>query len=650
MFRANPEAFGGNINVLRSGAILRIPGPESVADVGAGEAASEIGRQTAAWRAGTASEEPARLRLVTPSEAGTAAPAAPSGSADPQARIAELGREIEESRRLLELRSAELAQLQRQVEEQAAAQAAAAAPAAEPEAEVPAAPEAAAPEAATPPAPVAETAPAPAAEAPAPAAAPAAPETSFVDTLTDNWQYVLGGAALLLGGVFAVGYLRRRREEDFDESIRSFEPPAAAPVPSETRRLRALKMPAAGGMVVGTTTEDQELEDFRTATIPPSGRKAEDHGVSFDDTLSSEESADLDKGDPLAEADFHMAYGLYDQAADIVKQGLEKEPGRRDYEIKLLEIYFVSGDKENFLASARRFDASRDDGDGADWDRVLIMGHQLAPDDPLFEGGAPRGGVDLNLEGGDSRVDLELLSPPGEEGVDLDLGQALQAADSEADTGESKALDIDLDIDDTGLIRTAEMERLRDQTAEMPTVEMPRAHGQGDSPTMEATRLQPAPGTEATVEMAMDDLGIDIGDVDAVSEDDVTQLLPAADDLSGLADAAGEMDFDLTEAASGEPPADEGAETQILDIGGAIEESIESTGAAGRISLDELPQMSELEPVTMSEVGTKLDLAQAYVDMGDPDGARSILEEVLKEGSASQKQEARRLLDSLPGA
>ena len=64
----------------------------------------------------------------------------------------------------------------------------------------------------------------------------------------------------------------------------------------------------------------------------------------------------------------------------------------------------------------------------------------------------------------------------------------------------------------------------------------------------------------------------------------------------------------------------------------------------------QVPQLSQLEPVTMSEVGTKLDLARAYMDMGDPDGARNILQEVLAEGSASQKQEARRLIDTLPGA
>ena len=51
----------------------------------------------------------------------------------------------------------------------------------------------------------------------------------------------------------------------------------------------------------------------------------------------------------------------------------------------------------------------------------------------------------------------------------------------------------------------------------------------------------------------------------------------------------------------------------------------------------------------MTEVGTKLDLARAYVDMGDPAGARSILEEVLDEGDEGQRQQAQQLLDSLPG-
>jgi len=46
-------------------------------------------------------------------------------------------------------------------------------------------------------------------------------------------------------------------------------------------------------------------------------------------------------------------------------------------------------------------------------------------------------------------------------------------------------------------------------------------------------------------------------------------------------------------------------------------------------------------------IGTRLDLARAYLDMGDPEGARSMLDEVLSEGSAAQKEEARKLLAEL---
>jgi pilus assembly protein FimV len=73
-----------------------------------------------------------------------------------------------------------------------------------------------------------------------------------------------------------------------------------------------------------------------------------------------------------------------------------------------------------------------------------------------------------------------------------------------------------------------------------------------------------------------------------------------------------------------------------------------ATTRTTKIKADDL-SLPELEPVTMSEVGTKLDLARAYMDMGDPEGARSILEEVVQEGSASQKQEAQRLIETLPG-
>ncbi|VAW80244.1 hypothetical protein MNBD_GAMMA14-2050, partial [hydrothermal vent metagenome] len=53
------------------------------------------------------------------------------------------------------------------------------------------------------------------------------------------------------------------------------------------------------------------------------------------------------------------------------------------------------------------------------------------------------------------------------------------------------------------------------------------------------------------------------------------------------------------------------------------------------------------ELTDMDEVSTKLDLARAYIDMGDPDGARSILDEVIEEGSDDQKDEARGIMEQI---
>jgi len=84
-----------------------------------------------------------------------------------------------------------------------------------------------------------------------------------------------------------------------------------------------------------------------------------------------------------------------------------------------------------------------------------------------------------------------------------------------------------------------------------------------------------------------------------------------------------------------------------LDVGTATVPDTAFT-ATQKLSSEDLA-LPDLEPVTMSEVGTKLDLARAYMDMGDPEGARNILEEVMSEGSLAQKQEAQRLIESLPG-
>ena len=62
---------------------------------------------------------------------------------------------------------------------------------------------------------------------------------------------------------------------------------------------------------------------------------------------------------------------------------------------------------------------------------------------------------------------------------------------------------------------------------------------------------------------------------------------------------------------------------------------------------EEMEPPGDGELTDLDEVSTKLDLARAYLDMGDPDGARSILDEVIEEGSDDQKNEAQEILQKI---
>ncbi|MEX0734670.1 MAG: FimV/HubP family polar landmark protein [Steroidobacteraceae bacterium] len=683
LYRANPEAFIGNINLLRAGAILRVPPSEEIASIAAAEAASEVREQHAAWRAAGGGQESGRLRLVTPPEGEAAAEAAtPDATGRVESQIESLEKDIAEQRRLLELRNQELAALQERLAQARAEEAAAAAKAAADQA---------AAEAPPPELPVDETAVAPEDDIAQPEAPPAAveperevapperapvAEPSFLQKLTDNWMILLGGVALLLVGLLGYGYYRRRREEDVGAALKGFDLPATAPVPSETMRLRALGTgDKTAEMVRPLVFDDTDDDDDIVVEERPVARpktEAPRPSAGHEETISAEAALDLDQADPLAEADFHMAYGLYDQAVDLVRMALQKSPNRTDLKLKLAEIHFVAGDTTQFLSVAR--DLRRSLGGGGDWDRIVIMGRQLAPDEPIFAGSVKQAGVDLSLEGGDNLVDLDLLSAPdGDEGLDLDLGKVAASTDSSEETGENTALEFNLDEGPTSFTTTQEITgRGIPGTVEMPTLELPST----ETPTVETPTLKMGTqaardratgvSTDSTAEMSIVDLGLDLGDLDNLPDlDDATAIATGVHEEATQIAHRGDTTQVMTRKADDDDdgtalmPGGTGATAVLpkidfgeidLDLGAAPDEGDSSPTARDRMATEQMPQLSPLEPVTMSEVGTKLDLARAYMDMGDPDGARNILQEVLAEGSASQKQEARRLIDTLPGA
>jgi pilus assembly protein FimV len=810
IYRANPSAFEGNMNVLRAGSRLQLPGDAELQAISPGEASAEVRKQYQAWSEARGASPPSgsgQLHLVPPQEtasatgapsAATAAAAAGGGAAQAAGnaamsqRVQQLEAQLAESQRLLQMRNDELAQLQARVSQSkpaTGAAPAAAAPAHVPPAPTPApapsVPPAHAPaeNAAPAPTPAPTPAPAPAATpTPPPAAAPApakppaeapaaAPSgTSFADLVSEYWYVLIGLVVLIAAAIFGLRHLRSRQEDDFDRSLGRLHPAFEGTQTNSALRsvdtMPVRTLPSSGTeqsyRVEESGAHEQPTAVLHDRTAEGPALTATEHVV-IDDTVTGEHPVALDQGDPLAEADFHMAYGLYDQAADLVQIAMSREPDRRDLKLKLLEVFFVWGNKERFLQTARELAGTREQSLPGEWEKVVIMGRQIASEDPLFAGtaglaAAASGGVDLNLEGGQNRVDFDLLGEPtassepetSNVGLDLDLGAAL------GDTTETRAADefgesgVDFVLDDpergndsTGSTRempeapprplgaTATMQVINAGNApsDAPTVERPQLDA-GENATIRqkigAAARGGAATSDQTAELALDDLGLDLGALEGAGDETILQggpdaptMLAGLDEVTRARLSHADEDQDRTQVTPAPVPApsesgtwlftdsdltdlvpdedrkdaghDDGAShpteimTQIsapppldstgrmhaldssgldLDLGNPqsskdsngidLDVGAPSAGETGtfaqtqRIAQGEVP-LPELEPATMSEVGTKLDLARAYMDMGDPEGARSILSEVLTEGSVSQKQEARRLMDTLPG-
>jgi len=760
LYRNNGTAFEGDMNRLRAGSVLRVPSGEELAAISPSEASSEVRRLAGAWAGGSSSSGAGRLRLVAPSDSASSPGTSSGNSAESEAlrnRVSELEGQLNESKRMLELRNTELADLQAKLA--ASQQAAQPAPQAttqpatppveqpaptqtpaQPEA-TPAQPEATQPQTAVTPA----QEPAPAAE-PAPTATPTPTESapaaegesgSILDMIMEYWWALAAVLVLLFGVLFFSKSRTKKKTAEFDDNLGRLAEQGAEdrlsqpPTISDTGRMRA---PMGSGDIPddilveesGTHRALQETQDI-PLTAPT---------VRTDETISSETAVNLDQGDPLAEADFHMAYGLYDQAADLVRIAIQREPDRRDLKLKLLEVFFVWGNKEQFLTMARELSETRGESQPGEWEKIVIMGRQISPEDPMFSDGNAGGGggavgVDLNLDaGGTARMDfdpfdvsarMDVTGGGNPEPMDLDLGAALRDPDA---TGEEPVLG----GDKSGATTREMTVKMTPAGSEAPTVEQPALRPL-DEPTIREKvegAMRRKLSSDQTAELALDDLGLELGSLEQTDSqiglkpvggmprgNDAPTMVAGLDENSQrlLAAAAARQagangddsqitehgasgtwflterelggDVDLTKGRSIDPNStasmskfempEDGYDISSTSRLAAIDrnnldfpvEPTQQQPAVGRsVDLDlgaasgnyDLPGSSteelavpDLEPVTLSEVGTKLDLARAYVDMGDPDGARNILNEVLTEGSASQKQEAQRLLESLPG-
>ncbi|HKF94865.1 MAG TPA: hypothetical protein VKB96_09760, partial [Gammaproteobacteria bacterium] len=92
--------------------------------------------------------------------------------------------------------------------------------------------------------------------------------------------------------------------------------------------------------------------------------------------------------DTLAEADVYIAYALYQQAEDVLKEAIARNPKNENYRLKLLEAYYAAKNRAGFDLEAQALNESSSGSPSPVWDRVMIMGRDLSPHNPLFYGPA----------------------------------------------------------------------------------------------------------------------------------------------------------------------------------------------------------------------------------------------------------------------
>ena len=359
--------------------------------------------------------------------------------------------------------------------------------------------------------------------------------------------------------------------------------------------------------------------------------------------------------DPLTEADVFMAYGRYEAAEERILEAIKNDPDRKELRIKLLELYNTTKNKSAFEAAAADMYANLgNDNTNPLWQKVVVMGSILAPENPLFNEVAGddvtriRNKPDTVASSADSQdsavEDLGLDLDFAMEGESDEPSTALDfdfdaVGEETAQVAQSDEFDLKLDADGSLQFDTSglDFELPTDETAEVDSsgIELDTSIDE-TAQTEVAIDLDTNPATDDTAQFSLDD-SLDL-------------------DMSGIENDATAMDINLddnNESSMG-LTLDMEVETAVAsqkEDGLTMEMSQPTFGEIEMPTVEaevDATDMSDLDsPSMMDEVGTKLDLAKAYIDMGDPDGARSILDEVLEEGTPPQQQEAQALMQQI---
>jgi pilus assembly protein FimV len=326
-----------------------------------------------------------------------------------------------------------------------------------------------------------------------------------------------------------------------------------------------------------------------------------------------------DDVDPVAEADVYLAYGRDLQAEEILRSALGTNPGRIAIHLKLLEILAKRQDVQGFEGIATQaFKVTT--GEGQDWERVCELGLSIDPSNALYQ----PGGQPASLEGTPTApAPLDLTSAPDDNASAL----ATQAIAPQA----SPSVDLDLDLD-FSLDEEASSGAVAETTAgptdtAAPAIDMD--FGLLDE-TPEPVEPPRSEAIKDAVNFSLPELEI-AGDGLTLQPGDSEEAKPSVATAAASANAA--------PVEPSEPKAAPQADLDMLEFD------------LGSLSLDlgnEPPAPAPAAPGTPEDpLATKLALAQEFSAIGDDDGARALIEEVIAEASGDMKIKAQSALANL---
>ncbi len=635
LYHANPDAFAGNMNHLKTGKILRIPERESVIATSQPEAVKEIRVEAANWHAyrqklaEAAGEVPAREsksaargKITTKVDDRAAGRAAPKevlklSKGEPAAgkardgkgarrsvpnRIRTLEEEAIAREKALGEANTRIAQLEKTIKDmQRVIEIKAQAPVAKP--------------------------------APPP---PPAPEPDLIEQVMGEPAYLAAVLGLLgLGGYL---FVRRRRAQAGDDEpiITKIEPEIGTE--TETAAADGGVLARLGGYLSALRRRAQGGDDgaTRERIAPELGATAAKVAAvsavsAVAPAIAAPKAGGAEDIDPLAEADMYLNFGRDVQAEEVLKEALAKTPGHEEAQLKLLQIYAGRKDKAAFEKIARSLYA-RTQGNGDNWVKAAAMGYAFDPANALYEAGksAP---VSMPVVG---------VSPIGDVDFDFDLGGApvadaattgfISSPATEADT-RLRPSEAAVAVDTQSLVEPEPALNARGE-------ETAGAQVSGEPASQMANVIDfqfdtaPAP---VAAEAADDGRGFALDGPSVLVKEGEAAQQPA--DTGGDGMPMVEPDFRLDFGVGGAATAAE--EMPALKLDGISLNFGEEPGVAAP------PAESGTRDDHWHDVQTKFDLAKAYQEMDDRDGAREILREVIKEGDAGQRVDAQKLLDQL---